>query len=413
MRILIIHQNFPGQFRHVAQTWAQRPGWQVLGLGRDTAPGLPGVTWLKYRLHRTAGSAQHPYLRKIEDAVLHGQAVARALHQLKQRGFVPDLVLAHPGWGETLYLGDVFPAARLIHLCEWYYDPAGADMGFDPEFAPSLDDRARVRTWNALHALNLTVCHAGISPTAWQRERHPAIFRAKIAQIHEGIATDQLGPDPGARLELGNGVTVRAGDPVITYVARNLEPYRGIHSFLRALEIVQRRHPSCQTLIVGGDEVSYGRPPADAPHWRAKLLREVRLDPARTHFLGKLPYAGYRRVLQVSAAHVYLSYPFVLSWSMLEAMASACLVIGSDTPPVREVLRDGVNGRLVSFFDLPDIADRVLDALAEPAAHAPLRQRARQDVIEQYSRAAGLAGYDRLVQAVMAGTWPPMPTAAV
>lgn len=403
MRILFIHQNFPGQFRHLVRVWSRLPGCEVAGLGRDTAPGMPGVQWYKYRPHRQPGREQHPYLVQMENAVLHGQAVARALTRLKQRGFVPDVVIAHPGWGETLYLREVFPDTRLIHFCEWYYGARGADVGFDPEFPATLDDHARMRTWNALHALNLAHCDIGITPTAWQRAQHPVVFQPRIHVLHEGIETHLLGPDPSATFATPSGIVLKAGDPVITYVARNLEPYRGFHRFMRVLETVQRRHPACHAVIVGGDDVSYGKRPVDAPNWREKMLREVRLDPVRTHFTGKLPHAAYRKVLQVSAAHVYLTYPFVLSWSLLEAMASACLIIGSRTAPVEEVVRDGENGLLVDFFDDRTFAARICDALEDPARFGPLRRQARADV-RRYSVEDGIAGYARLAGLPVHGT---------
>ena len=397
MRILLVHQNFPGQFRRIAQVWSRQPGWDVLGLGRNTAPGMDGVRWLPYDLHRPGLKEQHPYLRQMETAVLHGQAVARALLQLKQKGWRPDVVMAHPGWGETLYVRDVFPDARLVHFCEWFYGTPNSDSGFDPEFPASFDSQAKLRTWNALHTLNLEHCDAGVSPTEWQRSRHPLAYQGKIALAHEGVDTELLGPDASAHLTLPNGHTVRAGDPVITYVARNLEPYRGFHTFMRALAKVQQAHRHCHTLIVGGDEVSYGGPPKDAAHWREKMLSEVALDPQRTHFLGKLPYNTYRRVLQVSAAHVYLTYPFVLSWSMLEAMASGCLLIGSGTGPVQEVIDDGVNGLLVDFFDTGAMADRIVEALERGPALQPLRHAAQRTVADRYSLAQGERSYRALL----------------
>jgi len=395
MRILIIHQNFPGQFRHVAKAWNERPGWQVVGIGRDTAPGMPELekagrlTLIRYKPHREVHKAQHHYLRRMEDAVLHGQAVARVLLQLKAKGFSPDVILAHPGWGETLNAKDVFPNARLVHFCEWFYNaPAegngldpnwqGADIGFDPEFPASFDDRARIRAWNALHLLNLENCDAAISPTHWQKAQHPKAYLDKITVAHEGVDTENLGPNPNAVVKLPNGTVLKAGDPVITYVARNLEPYRGFHQFMRALPAIQREHKTAHTVIVGGDDVSYGRKPEGAKHWREKMLREVgsQLDPTRTHFLGKVPYEGYKRILQVSAAHVYLTYPFVLSWSMLEAMATGCLVIGSDTAPVREVLEDGVNGRSVGVFDTKGIASQALEFITGNSAKLAIRNNA-------------------------------------
>lgn len=414
-RLLIIHQNFPGQFRRVATAWAQRPDIELIGIGRDGAPGMEGVRWLRYRLHRKPAAKQHHYLRQMEAAVLHGQAVARLLLNLKRKGFVPDVVLGHPGWGETLYVKDVFPDTRLVHFCEWYYTPTGADLGFDPEFPVDFDDRARVRTWNALHTLNLENCDAGITPTQWQLSRHPAAYHHKLSVVHEGIDSERLAPpgknvpslprtressdfdaNPTPTLHLPN-LTLKAGDPVITYVARNLEPYRGIHSFLRALQCLQQRHPTCHAVIVGGDGVSYGRAPKDAPNWRSKLLQEVRLDPERTHFLGKVPYDTYCKVLQVSAAHVYLTYPFVLSWSMFEAMASGCLVIGSRTAPVEEVIADGCNGVLVDFFNPSEIAERMQEALEHPERFTKIRNSAHETVANNYSLEAGLAGFERVV----------------
>lgn len=398
-RILLMHQNFPGQFRRLGQVWAQDPRLDVIGVGRDTAPGLHDVRWLKYKLHRAGSNGQHPYLRQMEGAVLHGQATARLLLKLKQQGWQPDAILAHPGWGETLYVRDIFPNARLIHFCEWFYGTTDSDAGFDPEFPTSFDHLAKLRTWNALHTLNLAHCDVGVSPTQWQRSRHPEIYQPKIELAHEGIDTALLQPDANAHMTLPNGHTVKAGDPVITYVARNLEPYRGFHTFMRALEKVQRAHPGCHTLIVGGNDVSYGQQPVDAPNWREKMLREVKLDPTRTHFLGKLPYDHYRKVLQVSAAHVYLTYPFVLSWSMLEAMASGCMVIGSRTGPVQEVITDGVNGLLVDFFDTGAMADRMVHALDNQAALRPLRAAAQRHVNEHHSLAEGERAFRRLLVA--------------
>lgn len=398
MNILLIHQNFPGQFRQIAKRWAAQPGWSVMGIGRDTAPGLPDVKWLKYKPHRETGKEQHHYLRQMEAAVLHGQAVARVLQKLKAQGYVPDVILAHPGWGETLYIRDVYPGVRLIHFCEWFYGTPGSDVGFDPEFPSNFDTQARLRTWNALHTLNLDHCDIGVSPTQWQRSRHPAIFQPKIHLAHEGIDTSLLHPDDKASLVMPNGVVLKAGDPVITYVSRNLEPYRGFHSFMRALDKIQKAHPRCHAVVVGGDSVSYGQRPADAAHWREKMLRELpHLDLARVHFLGKVPYDTFRKVLQISAAHVYLTYPFVLSWSMLEAMASGCLVVGSRTAPVEEVLEHGVNGLLVDFFDVGAMADRIVEALEGGESFRGLRERARLDAVQNYDFAQGERAYRALL----------------
>lgn len=397
MRLLVIHQNFPGQFGHLVKAWSQRPGWDVRAIGRDTAPGLPGFSGLtRYKLARAPHAQQHPYLRTMESAVLHGQSVARVLLDMKRQGFTPDTVLAHPGWGESLYVKEVFPDARLVHYCEWYYQADGADLGFDPEFPITFDDRARIRTWNALHALNLTHCDAAVTPTQWQKSRHPEIFQPKITVQHEGIDIEGLGPDLNASIVTPSGVVLKAGDPVVTYVARNLEPYRGFHIFMRALEKLQQRHKTVHALIVGGDDVSYGKRPKDAKNWREKMLAEVTLDPTRTHFLGRVPRAQYIKVLQVSAAHVYLTYPFVLSWSLLEAMSCGADIVASDTAPVREVLKCSASEMLVDFFSIDGLSEQaaqlVRQATHEREATVSAPHRMRPFCIE-----GGVRGYERLL----------------
>lgn len=392
MRVLFIHQNFPGQFRHLAAHLAKRDDVEVLAIGREQAPGLPGVRLLRYKPHRKASAQTHPYVRTFEDGVLHGQQVLRLLLDLKGKGYRPDVVVAHPGWGESLYVKEAFPSARLVHFCEYYYLARGADAGFDPEFPLDTNGAASIRSRNALHLLNLENCDLAITPTRWQRSVHPAAYREGMRVIHEGIDIAGLGADPEASLQLPDGRVLKAGQPILTYVARNLEPYRGFHSFMRALPRILAAHPTCQVVVVGGDEVSYGSRPRGAANWRSKLLAENPVDLQRVHFLGKVPYATYKRVLQVSAAHIYLTYPFVLSWSLLEAMASGCLVIGSDTAPVREVIEDGRNGLLVDFFDTERIAEKALAALAEPERFLALKQQAAVTA-RGYSTESGVAGY--------------------
>lgn len=235
VRVLFVHQNFAGQFRHLATHLAGLPDMDVLAIGRDTAPGLPGIRLIRYRPKRSAGKGTHPYLRSFENAVLHGQQVARLLVDLRDKGYRPDIIIAHPGWGETLYAKDVFPATRLVHFCEYFYHSKGADAGFDPEFPIDLNGAARLRSRNALHLLNLENCDLGLTPTRWQHSLHPKAYQNKIRIIHEGIDTEHLHPNPHATLTLPDGTHLRAGDPVVTYVARNLEPYRGFHIFMRAL----------------------------------------------------------------------------------------------------------------------------------------------------------------------------------
>ena len=391
VKILFVHQNFPAQYRWLAQTLGRDKRCEVMALGdagnlkqRGT---IPGIRVVGYPPPASATAHTHHYVRPLEGAVRRGQAVVRACLELRKRGFVPDIICAHPGWGEALFLKDVFPDARLMLYCEFYYRAKGADVGFDPEFPATLDDMFRVRIKNSASLLSLEAADSGISPTRWQRDAFPLQFRDRITVVHDGVDTDLVRPDPRAEIAVpGKDPTLTARDEVVTYVARNLEPYRGFHIFMRALPEIQRRRPRAHVLIVGANGVSYGTPPPKGQTYRKKYLDEVgnRLDMSRIHFLGQVPYQTLLRVYQISSAHVYLTYPFVLSWSMLEAMAAGCAVIASRTSPVEEVIANGRNGFLVDFFNADEIAARVDEVLGNPRVVSKVRERARKSVVERF-----------------------------
>lgn len=391
MHYLFIHQNFPGQFRHVAKALANDPANRVVGVGESrnikAQPLLhPNIRLLGYQPHGKGHSQTHHYLQDLEGHVRRGQSIVRLLLKLRdQEGFAPDVIVAHPGWGEGLFLKNIFPKARLIQYFEYYYREAGGDVGFDPEFPDSLDDSLRIRIKNSTQLHSLVDSDQGISPTYWQRSRYPTELQDKIEVIHEGIDTQVVKPDPGAWVQI-SGQRFAPGDEVITYVARNLEPYRGIHTFLRSLPRLQALRPDARVIIVGGDEVSYGKRLPEGQSYRQRYSAEIHdtVDWSKIFFVGKLPYADYLKVLQISAAHVYLTYPFVLSWSMLEAMAAGCLLIGSDTAPVQEVIKHGQNGLLVDFFDHTRLAEQMATVLASPSGYKPLRDNARRAIVEQY-----------------------------
>ncbi|MFO1329536.1 MAG: glycosyltransferase [Rubrivivax sp.] len=390
MNVLFVHQNFPGQFKHLAPALAAR-GHQVLALGMH-APEvtLPGVTHLLVKAPGAADRVRRtdPDLRELHAKFVRGQATAAALQQVVDKGFVPDLVYSHPGWGESFFLRDVAPAARQVVFAEYYYGEAGGDIAFDPEFStPSSQAlmRSRIKNTHLLHALSMA--DAAVSPTEFQRSQHPAWARPRIEVIHDGIDTAQFVPDPQAVVRLRRaGLTLRPGDEVVTFVARQLEPYRGYHHFMRALPLLQKLRPQAQVVIVGGDGVSYGAAAPEGKTWKQIFLDEVvaRLDLKRVHFVGRVQHEVLTQLMQVSAAHVYLTYPFVLSWSMLEAMSIGCLIVGSRTAPVEEVVEHGRNGLLVDFFDPEALAHTVADALQRRDALAPLRRQARQDTIDRF-----------------------------
>ena len=395
MRILFVHQNFPGQYRHLAPALADPRTNEVIAIGEEASIRRlqdfpPRVRLLGYTQPQGASQQTHHYLRSSEAAVRRGQSVARLALELRRHGFVPDVICAHPAWGEALFLKDVFPAARMLLYLEFFYRGDGSDVGFDPEFPSSFDDRCRVRVRNTTQLISLEAGDAGISPTQWQREQYPEVYRRHIKVIHDGIRSDLVCPGEvsGFVLPEGRG-TLRSGDEVLTYVARNLKLYRGFHTFMRALPGVLAARPSVQVLIVGGDEVSYGRPLPGGGTYREHYLRELGsgIDRSRVHFLGKIPYARFLDVLRLSTAHVYLTYPFVLSWSLLEAMSCGCALIASNTAPVREVLQAGRNGLLVDFFSPDALAATIISVLADPVAMQPLRAKARRDIVDHFDLA--------------------------
>jgi glycosyltransferase involved in cell wall biosynthesis len=326
-------------------------------------------------------------LRETEAGVLNAQMVARIALDLKQAGFVPDVMLGHNGWGEIWYLKEVFPTTPLIGYFEFFYRLQGADVGYEPGAPLIFDTGPRIRTKNLGNLLALDAVDWGQCPTRWQQSRYPAVYQPKLQVIHEGIDTQVVVPNPAIRFTIPNTqIALTRDDEVVTYVARNLEPYRGFPSFMRSLPRILTSRPKAQVLIVGGDETSYGPGLPDGKTFRQQLLEELgdAIDVTRVHFLGKVPYSTFLTILQVSRVHVYLTYPFVLSWSMLEAMAAQCLVVGSRTAPVEEVMRDGENGVLVDMFQPNGIAERVIDVLANSPAYDAIRQQARRTIVDHY-----------------------------
>ncbi len=385
MNILFIHQNYPGQFLHLAKALSTDPRHRVVAIGEKKDRANPGYSVLAYDPPQGASPQTHHYVRDFEGHIRRGQQVFRLCRELKARGFVPDLICAHPGWGETMFIKDIYPTAKLLVYCEFFYRAEGSDMGFDPEFPADLDSLLKVRIRNSTQLQALYACDAGISPTAWQRDQYPKEYIPRIHVQHDGIDTGMVCPHPEARLSLGEGRgELTAQDEVITYVARNLEPYRGFHSFMRAIPRIQRLRPNAHIVIIGGNEVSYGRRLPEGKTYADLYRTEVDFDPSRVHFLNRVPYPTYLAALRVSSAHVYLTYPFVLSWSCLEAMAAGCALIASRTAPVREVVEDGVTGLLVDFFAPDEIAERVADVLANPEDHREMRRNARALIRERF-----------------------------
>lgn len=383
MKILFVHDNFPAQFGQVGEYLAAR-GWEVVFATARKGAAHPAIKTFNYAPHRAITKGVHPYAGTYEKAVINGQAVARACFELKRKGYRPDVMVAHSGWGPGMFLKDVWPEARYVGYFEWFYQPNGPDVAFLNEGPQSDDELCRTRARNAPILADLAACDAGIIPTDWQRAQFPPVFKDRLAVIHDGIETDLYAPAPGAKLRL-EGLDLTGAHEIVTYVARGMEPYRGFPEFMAAMAIVQKRRPGAHAVIVGEDRVAYGKKLGQGDSHKRRALEAHDFDRARLHFTGLLPRPDYLKVLQASSVHVYLTVPFVLSWSMMEAMSAGCLVVGSDVAPVRELIEDGRNGRLVPHWEPDRIADAVCDALARPREYAEMRSAARATIIERYA----------------------------
>jgi glycosyltransferase involved in cell wall biosynthesis len=395
MNILFIHQNFPGQFKFLAPALALR-GHKVVAMTMQAiqASSWQGVELVPYSAARGSTPNIHHWAADFETKIIRSEACFRQALKMKADGFYPDVIVAHHGWGESLFLKEVWPNATLGIYCEFHYHKEGADTGFDKEF-PTKDegDACKLQLKNLNNFLHYEIADAGISPTHWQASTFLEPFRSKITVVHDGIDTALVKPNENASIKLNNQLVLTKHDELITFVNRNLEPYRGYHIFMRALPEILKRRPNARVLIVGGDEVSYGAKPSptDYPNqsWKDIFAREVRpqisdADWSRVHFLGNLPYHLFISLLQISTVHVYLTYPFVLSWSLLEAMSIGCAIVASNTQPLHEAICHGKTGRLVDFFDVAGLANEVCELLDDPKSRAQLGINARLFAQENY-----------------------------
>ena len=389
MNFLFVHQNMPGQYRELVQWLAARGGHKIYFLTqRKNAPSLNGIETRLYKTHRSATKESYGLSRVWEEATGNGFGAALAAKELETKeGFKPDIVIGHVGWGELTFIKQIWPDVPVIGLFEFYYNLGGGLVGFDPDEPISDHTPFLMQARNAVPLANIETVDMGHCPTLWQRDQFPSSFHDRMYVCHDGIRTDKLRPNPKVTLGLGRlGRELTRDDEVITYVARNLEKARGFHVFMRALPGILKERPNARVLIVGGNDTSYGGKSKHRGGLRAEMEAEVGADVDwnRVHFLGQVPYPDYQKIIQISRCHIYLTMPFVLSWSLLESMSMGAVIVASDVAPVREAITDGETGLLVDFFDHNAIASRVVDVLARPEEFAHLRQAARDHVIEKY-----------------------------
>ncbi len=398
MHIAFVHRRGFGQFAALAAHLAQA-GNEVSLVTEAIDQRIPSVRVVRHRTE--PGPRADPQMARhlgIPDHhVRVGHRVAETFDAMARQGQKPDIIIGHIGWGSMMFVKDVLPRVPALGYCEFFYRADGADVGFAPGDEPDVETRKRLRLRNMAQLVSLEALEGGISPTQWQRSLYPADARARITVCHEGIDTRRFRPDPAASLKLPDGRVLKAGDPIVTFVARDLEPYRGFPQALEAAAKVIRKNPDALFVFVGSDGVSYGTPPPDGGSWKEHLLKSLDLPRDRVLFPGAVPHAVLRQLFQISAAHVYLTYPFVLSWSVLEAMACGALVIASDTACVQEVIRSGRNGILVPFFDTDALAESILGALKSPDSYAGLRAAARRTVEQRFRLEECLATQTNLI----------------
>jgi glycosyltransferase involved in cell wall biosynthesis len=385
LKFFFVHQNFPGQYLHIVRSLLadneKHPGThEIVFMTEPNANTLNGVRKVTYARPPQRLDMAHRDAREFESAMRRAENCATGARQIKKLGFTPDIIIGHHGWGELLNLTDVFPGVPILGYFEFYYKITGADVNFDPEFVMPVEQFSAVRAKNGINHLALTLDQHGQVPTRWQRGTYPDWAHRQLNLLEEGVDLATCEPDSALRRRVlqGPGFTVAPGQKLITYVARNLEPYRGFHTVMRALPAILNARPDVVVSMVGGDEISYGTAHPQGP-WREILLKELdgQLDLSRVHFPGKIPYAQHLALLKRSDAHIYFSYPFVASWSLREALACGCLIIGSDTETVTEFVTDGETGLIAPALDSSALAQTVLTALEDGRKTAKLRKAAR------------------------------------
>ncbi len=402
VKFLFVHQNYPGQFLHIVRQLASDERHEVLFITEPNANQIANVRKIPYSRPVIDIAETHIAARELDNGVRRADAVCRTAHGLKHLGFQPDIIIGHHGWGEMLNLCDVWPGAPMIGYLEFYYQHDRADVGFDPEFPSDPLDYPRIRAKNAINHIALNLGGTGQTPTNWQRSTYPEWAQPGIELVWEGVDLEKCSPDPAARkkiLKIG-GMTIRPSDRLVTYVSRDLEPYRGFHIMMRALPELMRARKDIKVVAVGGDGISYGCAPSQGGTWKDMMLAEVggAIDRDRIVFPGRIPYADYLAMLRRSDAHIYLTYPFVASWSLREALAIGCPVVGGDTDPVREFIAHGKNGLLVPCLKPPALARQILELLEDKALTRTLRANARAYAEKHLAMADYLASYHRLIE---------------
>ena len=380
-----MHRNFPGQFRYIAPVYSRDKNNNVVFVTNNPeTPTYAGIKKVVYKIKRRIPKDSHRYLRFYEDSVIHGQSAAEELINLQQAGFKPDVIIGH-SWGSSLFVKEIFPDTPYIAYMEWYYNYKDSDVDFAKKEV-DINEKASLMCKNAHLLQDLVSCDYAISPTNWQKSQFPDIFKDKITVIHEGINTEICCPNDNARFKIPDkDIVLTKDDEVLTYVTRGMEEYRGFPEFMKAASILMKQRPNLHIVVGGEDRVCYGRTLANTT-FKKEMLKKYNYDMNRLHFVGLLKYNDYVNLLQTTTAHVYLTYPFVLSWSLMEAMAIGCRIIASNTQPVKEVIKDGFSGILTDFFDTDTLVKKINEVLDNKESYSLIQKNARDTIIKKYDQ---------------------------
>ena len=380
LRVLFVHPSFPGQFGHIARYLADEAGWEcTFASTAEPHEGERCIRKIRYRPDEKVAKSKHFLTQDFQDEVSHAAGLHEALKSVGA-SVRPDLIVGYTGSGSGLFLRELFPETPIIGYVEYFFHPHGSAIDFRPDFPP--DERAVLRhvLRNAGLMLQLEDCTAGYTPTRFQHGLLPEPYRSKVRVIHDGIETAFW-----KRITRPSG----SGDRqrIVTYAARGLEAMRGFDLFMRVARRIQEEYPNVAFLVAGSDVVQYGSDEAHISEdtFKEHVLAHDDFDLERFRFLGWIPRGDLLQILNLSDLHIYLTVPFVLSWSLLNAMSCGCTILASDTEPVREVIRPGENGLLRDFFDVEGLAEAAVRVLEDPEAHRALGSAARQTVLDRYS----------------------------
>jgi glycosyltransferase involved in cell wall biosynthesis len=379
MHVLFVHRTFPGQFEHIARYLASRPEHRCTYVSEAPSTEEEGIRNIHYDVPVEADRPSSYLTQDVDEEIGHAAGVYDALKPL-QGSIRPDLIVGHTGWGSTLLLPELYPGVPVIDYFEYFHVPHRSAIDFRHDFPPPRRFSLRQRVLNATRMLHLEYCSAGYTPTNFQLALLPERYRSKVRVIHDGIDTEfwRRSVEP-----------VRSSDDtrIITYVSRGLESIRGFDIFMRAAKLIYQVYPNVVFLVAGWDTVEYGPDMAliEEKSFKEHVLNQDDYDLERIRFLGPIPRESLLRVFTLSDLHIYLTVPFVLSWSLLQAMSCGCTVLASDTEPAREVVVHGQNGLLCDFFDAEGLAEAAVGVLRDPAGHRELGRAAARTVRDRYA----------------------------